>query len=197
MSKNHRKIERIFCADEDWQANACLNGSHDSIDLFAIGYKKSGDRLVKYIVEKTYDQDVMVYPILFLYRHYIELRLKEIIREGRILLKDGDSFPKHHKIIDLWNTAKAIAISAFENEPEPLDLNHAEHVIVEFSQIDSDSLSFRYPESKEGYNPLEGMTHINIRRVADHINELAKELENISLGISVYRDLQEDMWSSI
>ena len=150
MSENDRKIEPIFCADDDWQANACLNWVHDPIEIFAIGYKEAGDKLVEYVIDKSRDQDILVYPILFLYRQYIELRLKEIIREGRKLLEEGSTFPKHHKILDLWNTAKTLAIKAFENESEPLDLIHAEHVIVEFSKIDPDSFSFRYPESKEG-----------------------------------------------
>ncbi len=39
MTEHTRKIESVFCADDDWQANACLNWSNDPIDLYAIGYK--------------------------------------------------------------------------------------------------------------------------------------------------------------
>jgi len=193
----NRTIEPIFCADDDWQANACLNYSHDPIELFAIGYKEAGDRLVELVVEKARDQDVMVYPILFLYRQYIELRLKEIIREGRKLLEQGNTFPMHHKILDLWNTAKSLATKVFENESGPPDFSYADHVITEFSNVDPDSFAFRYPESKSGANPLDGITHINIRRAAEHINELAKDLDGISLGISVYRDWQQEMYSTL
>lgn len=197
MSENKQKIEPVFCADDDWQANACLNWSHNTIELYAIGYKEAGDRLVEFVLAKARDQDVMVFPILFLYRQYIELRLKEIIREGRILLEEGSSYPKHHKISDLWNTAKSIAIRVFENDNEPPDFDYAEHVITEFSKIDPESFSFRYPESKSGENQLAGITHINIRRAAVHINELAKDLEGISEVISAYRDCQQEMRSSV
>ncbi len=197
MSESKRKIEPVFCADDDWQANACLNWSHNPIELYTIGYKEAGDRLVEFVLAKARDQDVMVFPILFLYRQYIELRLKEIIREGKILLKEGSSYPKHHKISDLWNTVKSIAIRVFENYNEPPDFYHAEHVITEFSKIDPESFSFRYPESKSGENQFAGITHINIRRAAVHIDELAKDLEGISEIISVYRDLKQEMWSSV
>jgi len=197
MAKNDRKFESVFCVGDDWQSNACINWANDPISLFAIGYKGAADNLVKYILLKARDQDTMVYPILFLYRQYIELRLKEIIREGNILLEKDETFPKHHNMVSLWKNVKEISKEVFKNEEELLDLSHAEHVIIEFAKIDPGSFSFRYPESKAGINPLEGMTHINIRGAAVHINKLSEDLENISLGMSVYREWQQDMWSSI
>ena len=197
MSEDKRKFEPVFCYDNDWQANACVNRSLDPLELYAIGYKEAGDRLVEFVLAKIQDQDVLIYPIVFLYRQYIELRLKEIIREGQILLEKGNDFPTHHKIWDLWCMAKEIVIKAFENASKLPDLKYAEHVIKEFSRIDPDSYYFRYPTTKEGKNTLEGITHINIRRLAEHLEDLSKILENISSGISVYRDWQKEMWSSI
>jgi len=196
MTADIRRFESVFCSDDDWQANARLNLWHDPIELYAIGYKKAGDRLVEFVLSKYRDQDVLIYPIVFLYRQYIELRLKEIIREGRILLEKGGDFPKHHRIWDLWCTAKKISKKAFENENESPNLEYAEHVIKEFSHIDPDSFSFRYPITKQGKNTLEGVTHINIRRLASHIEELSKDLEEVSMGISVYCDWQREMGSS-
>ena len=196
MPIDEGKFESVFCSDDDWQANACLNWSHDPIELYAIGYKEAGNRLVEFVLTNTRAQDILIYPIVFLYRQYVELRLKEIIKEGRILLEEGNDFPKHHKIWDLWCVAKNISIKVFENENEPPELDYAEHVIKEFSQIDPDSFAFRYPTTKQGDKTLEGVIHINIRRLAEHIERLAKDLEGISTGISVYREWQQEMWSS-
>jgi hypothetical protein len=196
MTEDARKIEPIFCADDDWQENACLSWLNDPIELYAIGYKEAGDRIVEFVLKKAKDQDVLIYPIVFLYRQYVELRLKEIIREGRILLEDGNNFPTHHNIWDLWCTAKKIAFKAFQNENEPPDLKYAEHAIKEFSLIDPDSFSFRYPTTKKGDPILDGVTHINIHRLAMHTEELSKDLERINTGISFYRNLQREMWSS-
>ncbi|MBF0411762.1 MAG: hypothetical protein HQK70_03510 [Desulfamplus sp.] len=190
------EIEPVFCCDHDWKANACLNFSDDPIHLYAKGYKEAGDLLVEYVLVAENEQDTLIYPIVFLYRQYIELRLKEIIREGRILLEEGNDFPKHHKIFDLWCLAKKIILKSFDNEEESPDLKYAEHVIREFSQIDPDSFSFRYPTTKNGDKTLDGVLHINIRRLATHVEALSKDLESISIGISVYRDWQKEMWSS-
>ena len=177
---------------QDWQENANLDWSSD-IDLYATGYKKAAEKLIETVLNKPIDQDILIYPIVFLYRQYVELRIKEIIIEGRILLEEGNDFPKHHNIWNLWCTAKQISIKVFENEIEHPDFSYAEHVIKEFSQIDPDSFSFRYPTDKQGDKTLEGITHINIRRVAQHIKGLSKELDSISLGISVYREWQLEM----
>ena len=195
MSKDKEKFETVFCGDDDWQANACLNFLSSPIELYTRGYKEAGDRIVEFVLAKATDQDVLIYPIVFLYRQYIELRLKDIIKEGRILLEEGSDFPKHHNIWDLWCTAKKIAIKVFEGD-DPTTLKYAEHVIREFAQIDPDSFSFRYPTNKEGQNTLEGVSHINIRRLGSHIDKLSKDLEGLSTGISVYRDWQQEMWSS-
>lgn len=153
MSENSRKFEPVFCGDADWQANACLNWTHDPLELYATGYKEAGDRLVEFVLTNAKDQDFLIYPIVFLYRQYVELRLKEIIREGQILLEEGNAFPTHHKICDLWSDAKKIAMKTSDiiaGESEPPNLEYAEHVIKEFSNIDPDSISFRYPTTRKG-----------------------------------------------
>jgi hypothetical protein len=58
------------------------------LDLFAEGYKTAADILVKQVVEHSSHQDTLVYPIVFLYQQHIELRFKEIIREGLSLLDE-------------------------------------------------------------------------------------------------------------
>jgi hypothetical protein len=196
MTDDVRKYEPIFCADDDWQSNACLNWSHNPIELYATGYKEAGDRLVEFVLLNKIDLDLLIYPIVFLYRQYIELRLKEIIIEGRILLDEGNNYPKHHNIWDLWCTANKIAIKVFENENEPPDLNYAEHIVKEFSIVDPDSFSFRYPTTKQGQKTLGGITHINVRRMGMNLQELFKILESLSMGISIYSDWKKDMLSS-
>lgn len=196
MCDHETRFESVFCSDDDWQANACLNWSHDPLELYAVGYKEAGDRLVEFVLTTHTGQDVLIYPIVFLYRQYLELRLKEIIREGRILLEEGWDFPKHHRIWNLWHTAKRISIKVFENEDESPSLDYAEHVIREFSRIDSDSFAFRYPTTRQGDTTLQGITHINIRRMAEHIGNLSRDLDGISAGIAVYRDWRQEMRSS-
>lgn len=58
--------------------------------------------LATQVVERRIGQDTLVYPILFLYRQYIELALKEIIRSGMVYLERDRAAPKHHDLGQLW-----------------------------------------------------------------------------------------------
>jgi len=78
-----RKGEKLFRGDlRDWINNACLRQGDDY--ACREGYRRGAQILVQAVGEKERDQDFLVYPIFFLYRHYVELVLKEIIKAGTI-----------------------------------------------------------------------------------------------------------------
>ncbi|MFQ5684864.1 MAG: hypothetical protein ACE5HC_16550 [Candidatus Binatia bacterium] len=107
-------------------------------------------------------------------------------------------FKGYLKVDKLWPTAKGILRKVFEDDGEEPDFEFVEHVLAEFSFYDPESFAFRYPRDKHGNNPLEGLTHINVRHLVETINKLADILDAAtSTGISVYRDWQNDMYSPI
>lgn len=85
---------KLFTDAVDWQNNACTSGGWiiDPWDLYADGYREAADHLVERIVEgQSLTLDTIVYPIVFLYRQYLELRLKQLIPlSGRLLYLDID-----------------------------------------------------------------------------------------------------------
>jgi HEPN domain-containing protein len=183
-----RAFPPLFMSDADWLNNACINQkvTHD-LDLFAEGYKTAGDALVRNVVESCSHQDTLVYPIVFLYRQHIELRLKEIIREGLSLLDEGQDFPKTHRLDRLWPTVKEIIEKLWPDE-DVEQFGIIGHVVDEVSALDPESMSFRYPEDKCGNNPLSGLTHINLRHLSEMIDEVYNLLFGVSAAISEYRD---------
>ncbi|MDH4028383.1 MAG: hypothetical protein OEU95_06100 [Nitrospirota bacterium] len=195
MNKNI--FDPLFKSDNDYHNNACINWSHDPLELYIKGYKEAADSLVNKVIKTKTQQDTLVYPICFLYRQYIELRLKEIIRTGRELLDEGRSFPQHHKIKTLWPTAKTILNEVYKDDTDSPDLLFVEHIIMEFSSLDPESFAFRYPFDKFGVNPLEGIYHINLRHLYDCINNFSEVIESASTGMSVYLDFKRDMESGI
>lgn len=186
-------LEPIFTSDDDWHCNACLNWSNDALELYVVGYKAAADSLVERIIKTGQHQDSLVFPICYLYRQYIELRLKEIIQSGRRLLDEPGDFPQHHNISHLWDTAVSILKKVSDGKLEPpAFLLLPSHVVTEFSKIDPVSFAFRYPSDKKGANPLEGLSHINLRRVADYVNVFAKAMDAASTAISVYLDQKHE-----
>jgi hypothetical protein len=73
-----RKSDVLFGLGTDWQANACVNGIDDSM-AYQDGYRRAARHLAEYVCETERGQDYLVYPIVYLYRHHIELTLKSII----------------------------------------------------------------------------------------------------------------------
>lgn len=194
---------QLFRFGDDWKNNACINSYHDSIALYIDGYKEAADHLAKKVIESGQDQDILVYPIAFLFRQYIELELKWIIRESRVLLNDGLGFPEHHEIKNLldiaWKLMNEIIDTFCKEANEYItkeDLEIIEKIISDFVEIDPGSFAFRYPTDKQGNNTMEGLKYINIRILAEQTNLLSEKLNKFTNVLGVLSDWQADLRSS-
>lgn len=193
----------LFSGDKYWKANACLGWSHDTMGLYIDGYRKAADKLVDETVESGTNQDILVFPISFLYRQYIELQLKQIISESHILLGEGATFPQHHKIDGLWNKAYSLMNRITKDHDNSIkdyitnkDVQGINKIITEFVKIDPDSFSFRYPKDKKGNKNLEGIKYINLRKLHEQMKILKEKLDKYYLCVSILRDYQDEMRSA-
>ena len=177
----------LFSGADDWQNNACLGFYGENMDCYARGYKKAADTLAEEVIRTSSNQDILVYPILFLYRHYLELRLKEIVMNGRRLLGNGHGFPTNHQLGSLWSIVKGIARKVWLS-PDPPEFQSIDHIISEYSKVDDGSFAFRYPTDRDGEPTLDGIQQINIRHAAEMISEAATFLDGVSTGLGVYLD---------
>ncbi len=190
-----QKEDKLFKSDVDWKNNACLNFSHDMWEGYISGYRLAGDIAVEHVKNEGRDQDFLVYPIVFLYRQYLELRLKDIIKNGYQLFDLNESFSQNYNVGQLWKSAREIMERAWPNEATK-ELDAIESCVNEFCRIDPTSTSFRYPQDKKGKRALEGLTHINLRNLAEIINKLADFLDGAAWGISEYLSSKyENMFS--
>lgn len=180
------KFEPLFKSDSDWHNNACLNFSHKTAYGYVSGYKCAADSLVIQVNETGRNQDKLVFPIVFLYRHYLELLLKFIIDVGR-QLENKNGYPTHHRIENLWPEAKGIIRKMWPGgDPEEMKLT--DHVIKELSSVDPESMCFRYPESKDGEKYIPDITHINLRHLGQTIDTVGTFLEGVLMGIGNHLD---------
>jgi hypothetical protein len=134
----------LFRSDEDPQSDAWLNWALRGWDAYASGYLEAANLLVEKALETGQRTDTLIYPMAFLYRHYLELRLKEIIVQSRGLLAGQSDFKREHRLLVLWNSVRLILENVWPNGPT-IDLNAVENVILQFHDLDSKSEAFRYP----------------------------------------------------
>ncbi|GDX35665.1 hypothetical protein LBMAG18_01760 [Alphaproteobacteria bacterium] len=163
--------------------------------LYASGYKDSANILCEHIIEKkrTLNRSGIVYPIIYLYRHYLELQLKNLIllSNKAILLINNNSFDDSykkiilsHNLIDLYDLClknlKNLSEEIGEEESlinENEDFSMLKNIIKEFDKHDKLSEAFRYPVDKKNNFNLQKINNINIKKIYDMINEGTKILD--------------------
>ena len=184
--------DKLFTSAENWWNNACLNFFPKGWTIYGIGYKDAADILVEHIAKTKRQQDTLIYPIIFLYRQYLELALKDLILEARKLLDYADPLPKTHRIDDLWRLCDDLLEQISPGDSlEPRE--NIGRLIEEFAQVDPLSQSFRYPEGKDGKPTLPGLTHINLRNVREVIGKISVLLDGADAMISEYLSHKSEM----
>ncbi len=175
---SERVIESIFCKGHSRHyANI-----HHSNCLYIAGYKSAGDKLSKFVMEKRTEYDSLIYPIVFLYRHYIELSLKDIIDRGSNLL-DSEGYDFNHKLMDLWHKAEEVSKKIFEEfypyDPSKCNYAFMLHIVSEFNSVDEFSVEFRYSKRKNGMGTLPSIEHINIEILHRNIGYFSNDISLI------------------
>src|SRR5262249_50330134 len=103
-----RKGDILFEAGSDWWHNAWGGWAHDQWAGYAEGYKLAADLLVQHVVETRSNQDLLVFPIVFLYRQALEVALKHLILQGFQLLDIDEKLPTHHRLVHLSHISQMI-----------------------------------------------------------------------------------------
>lgn len=179
--------------DPDWYLNACVHIGGDNWDIYAEGYKRAGDILVQYVIDNNWDQDFLVYPIAFLYRQYLELRLKELIYVSSRLLDQYASIPREHDLVLLWRKARPNIEEVWRDSQTKSDLDAVEDRLKELSDVDRRSDAFRYPEDVQGAPTLSGVVHINLKQLRDVIQGISHALDGSSIGMGEYLNVKNEM----
>ncbi len=177
--------DKLFATNADWWHNACLNYTCNKWDAYATGYKDAADIIVARVVETHQGMDNLVYPVAFLYRHYLELRLKEIIIHGRQLVGAPRVGKWNHDIGKLWCTARQLLEQIYPKDSKA-NLNIVGECIEVFCQFDLTSTNFRFPANNDDSPTLTGVNRINLRHLGEVMGRIAGLLDSASTAISEY-----------
>lgn len=169
--------------DDPFKLNNCYHGIYDAViktDWLPIceGYKKAADILSKYVFENQHNQDFLIYPIAFLYRHHIELKLKEIMVVSSKIMDEPFELKHHHKLIDLWHDALKRIKKKWPNADYSV-FQDTEDILNRISKFDPGSFSFRYPLDKKQKPNLEDGSRINILNLSDVFNNISAFLDSV------------------
>ena len=142
------------------------------------------------------------YPIMSLYRHYVEMRLKGILIElqkwdslAKILSGENDDQPDrkyNHQLMDVWRMVRELLYKIDENElaiaglrqESDVKYDAIENRIKEFHDIDERATRFRYPVEKTGAPTLGiPLYEEELLQVKSVVEALEFYLSGISCGV--------------
>lgn len=166
----------------------------------AIAFKKSADLIILQIetgqiLELT---DIYFFPISYLYRHAIELFLKQFIQYGielNILKEDKKllSIMAYHKLTPLWNKTRIVLdeVCAEENKK---NFKKVECLIREFHEIDETGQNFRYSKDKNGKSTAEKLPeYVNLRILKNNCEGLFRFLDGCDSDLCAAIDAQNNV----
>lgn len=144
--------DKPFVMAEDPFDNANIaDDGFTRLVLMTDGYKSAADLMVAATADNAPMRHVLVFPIIFNYRQFLELSLKyQIATFGPAV--GVESNWKSHDLAKLWSEFVEILERYGTPDPDEADPVVGE-IILEFAKIDPGSYSYRYPVDRQG-NPV-------------------------------------------
>ena len=119
--------DRPFATSTEWMADAVIEGhAITRLRFMTDGYKVAADSLIQKATEDRGERDLLVFPIIFCYRHFLEPSLKEMLAAYGHRVGVGPDW-KSHALEGLWwlfvkmlNLYKAEDAAGLNTDPHPL-----------------------------------------------------------------------------
>lgn len=173
----------LFTSAENWWQNAAVAGdTFTRMVLIEDGFKRAAELLVDKAAEDNYQGSTLIYPIVFCYRHSLELALKYVIatygRSAGIMPNT-----KSHDLDVLWPVCRRV-IEHFDRTHDNPDLNAVEECVAEFAKIDAGSYTFRYPTNTKGEAIEIDLPPVDLVK----LRETMEAIHNFFTGVDGYID---------
>jgi hypothetical protein len=173
----------------------------DKLYLYANEYHCAARRLVERSSAQEL-RDIGSCPVVFLYRHSLELLLKDILMTG-LPLRHGS--PQAKSIVELGHDLKQLCgacetllkeVSLWAEWRESFDTLGT--VISEFASVDVGSFSFRYPIAKDGTsaslraNRQDSGFAFDLKHFCQTMDELLRVLHGLACEVEVLVQRSQD-----
>ena len=145
------------------------------------GYMQAGARLVESARELRADRHAIVYPILFCYRHGLEMAMKWMLTTyGRFAVVE--EYDKDHQLDKLWRSTRKLIVECGGGIDPEGAVDAVEAIVMEFHKLDRTSFSFRYAITKKGDAvelPNFAIDLENVRDVMEGVDGFFKGLDGM------------------
>ena len=144
--------DQIFKDGHGWSSNAKVDGHAPSRMHHMIeGYKKAAELLTEAALAGGVKHHP-VYPIVFCYRHSLELTLKDILSKYGDYAGERPNW-RAHKLSEMWLSVQRV-FAHFGVDVDADSLRAVENCIKEMESVDVSATTFRYAVDTSG-DPIE------------------------------------------
>jgi hypothetical protein len=133
--------------------------------LYVLGYRRAAERIQAEVEHRG--SEMLVFPMLFLWRQHLELFIKLLIDQGHAVHELEGEPPFGHELPKLWAKLRALL------EKEEVDASIAEamkateHVLEDLEAVDPNSTHSRYAE---GHSGDRGYLVKSLHKLPDHFD---------------------------
>ena len=180
------KGDTPFADGGNWYARADLDFLRFVYDesMVAYGYRDAAERVVASVETQNSPPypDSLFCPVAYLYRHFLELTMKDLLRDGIRLGAVGvcgmpDRVRPTHNLEVLWRMTRGMLEKVFADEDlGPLDA--VEKIVMAFHRLDPKGQAFRYRNDKDGRTQLQ-----NAPKAVDLV-----KMRDVMRGVCVFLD---------
>jgi hypothetical protein len=206
-----KKLESRVFRSVSGEPNVVLNfrrSPESEFGFYTRPFHEGARVLARRALQRPGFRDLDALPILFLYRHALELSLKAIILEGnRRMDLHGDGLSQ----ADLWKVLSGHRLTplllhvrrVFKfvgwkwawNDPQISTFADVQRVLRDLEKIDPSSFAFRYPTNKRGQGSVPRHFAFSLRSFISVIDPLAEAFDTAVFGLSAEYGLASEAMS--
>ncbi len=159
--------------------NACMDRT-PTMTRYAMAYREGAELMLRPLAEsrgaERQHNDLVVYPVVFCWRQFVELMLKDMVMLVRALSgKNGSANLHKHDLLPLWNELKGHLPSLGARQQQ---VEIVEKTIARLADLDPDPFAFRYPKDKQGGSTQSGVPiRVNLRFLNEAMQNIANWLD--------------------
>ncbi len=172
-------------------------------ELYVTGFKSAADQLVE--LHSEHMINYTAYPVMFLYRHYLEIRLKHVFITLTKFQGGSTNFPKGHDLKVLWGKVRPLMEKEWQTPDYLTYYDDIGDRLAELQDADVDSDGFRYPVSTSNTPSLKNIPNpyaphkavINLKQAKDVVAAMSQILDGTVYMIEDLEQLKKDAWELV
>ena len=184
----------LFKSGPNFKLNACVgkNGGPYNFRDYSKGYFEAAQRIAASSFSTPHLIDVMIYPLVYLFRHGIELGLKHLAQKLPLIFDEKNQVHTTHRLLDNWLIVRRYLEQLPDGGNDPQPIQTVDRVLKDFVQLDPKGEAFRFPQSTDGQPYLDEVSVINIGVLAEAMKDVREAFDFWFTVTETLRDIKAE-----